>query len=428
MNGQLAGAIILVLLASLPLLSSVTIIAAGEEIKGLTFKSTLSDNILTVENDFYVFKLNLTRGAGVFEWSIKVEGSPLDMVRSEPYPLSLLIHALSGGKSPSEFTIKSEDKLYKLDYPGSLGYYSWNAEVITNESGVLVVELKPSLDAMTDIEPLDVSVRIAFTQWSPVVEYDIVFTNQGDSPVELTGVNGTVDVLLVVDDGVPGVWWFAVGSRDGYTYNVDLYNETMSVPGGDVDSIIIYRKSRDERPTFASFINPVDGTPSLVEGVKGFNSGNYTKPTSVLVKMRYPSSMLNPGETYEIKFRVGYIEFAPLQASIADLTPYMLKIDPEMGKDLKLGVGYVREIKRMNSTIQSLRDRVKNLQEKVEEQEKKIEESKGCEDYWKTELTVVKKRLESLREKAQRAALIQVASFIIGVILGLIGGIYAWRR
>ena len=58
MNGQLAGAIILVLLASLPLLSSVTIIAAGEEIKGLTFKSTLSDNILTVENDFYVFKLN----------------------------------------------------------------------------------------------------------------------------------------------------------------------------------------------------------------------------------------------------------------------------------------------------------------------------------------------------------------------------------
>jgi len=93
--------------------------------------------------------------------------------------------------------------------------------------------------------------------------------------------------------------------------------------------------------------------------------------------------------------------------------------------DLKSLIYFEKLVAALNETIANLRETVDKLREENANLSKALEEYKGCEATWKSEVEVLKQRCDTLESMLQSAGIRTVAAFVGGVVLGLIGGLYA---
>ena len=81
-------------------------------------------------------------------------------------------------------------------------------------------------------------------------------------------------------------------------------------------------------------------------------------------------------------------------------------------------------IDNLRSQINQSRKTIQNLTKKVIDLQKKLDNYKGCEDHYRQELKAWEYQYNRLKERLASAGKIEIAVFIIGIVLGLIGGKY----
>ncbi len=377
----------------------------------------LANNTILVETEFYSLILDGDKG-GITRLAVKDGGSQVDMLRDgDLIPIPLI--DITTGPGGGEYTRSLGNLTYTLDYPSSLSLGNWSVEVVYNDSLKLVVELKPGDSALEDIKPATAVARITFHSWTPIIEYTLTITNPTSDTLMLSGRNGSAVIGVRINDG-DTTWRYAV--RTGG--NISIV-DSVDAPAQDVSKVFLFR-SLDGRIRYIAYIGVEPGAEA-VKGFRGISTGNYTSNETFNLLLDYGDPELGPGESINISLTFTYIKANPFLLSEIGILEDVIEIDEKVLADIKTAAAYQDIINDLNETVNSLRERVKNLQQTLEEKNKKLEECKGCEDYWKTELNVLKNRVDQLEANARNAGLRQVIAFIAGLILGFIGVRYAFR-
>ncbi|MCE4601641.1 MAG: hypothetical protein F7B18_00485 [Desulfurococcales archaeon] len=379
---------------------------------------SLFNNTLLVNTDNYNIQLD-GRAGGIVKLSLMLGQIQYDLLNDgEVIPIPL-IDVVREGNQPEPIYRTVGNRTYELTTPGSLSLQPWTIEVVYNDSMKLVARLTPSGDALRDIQPLQAYAEVTFYSWTPIIDYKLVIQNDGTSPETLIGRNGGATIGILVNDNSTS--WRYLVNRGGTVEEVVELNAEW----GDISSVALIKKVQD-RLAFVVSIQPLE-KPERVKGLQGIESGNYTRETAFTLLLDMGQITLQPGDQVELEYRIAYIPAKPLQLAQVELLDEALQVDPKILDDVRTGFNFLEEIQNLNNTVQSLRDRVNNLQKTVQEKDRQLQELQGCEDFWKTELNALKERVNQLQERVQSAGLKQVASFIVGLLLGFIGLRYAFR-
>lgn len=412
---HMARALPLLLLILAPLIHPVTV---HSQPQNPPLDWSLYNNTLVVNTDNYNLQLDGEAG-GIVKLALKLGQIQYDLLKNgEVIPIPM-IDIIREGNQPEPIYKAIENTTYELTTPGSLSLQPWTIDVVYNDSMKLVARLTPSEEALRDIQPLQAYAEITFYSWTPIIDYKLIIQNNGTSPETLTGRSGGATIGILVNDNTTS--WRYLVNRGGTVEEVVELNAEW----GNITSVALIKKIQD-RLAFMVSIQPLE-KPERVKGLQGVESGNYTSDTTFTILLDMGQITLQPGGQATLEYRIAYIPAKPLQLAQAELLDEALQVDPKILDDVRIGFNYLEEIQNLNNTVQSLRERVNNLQKTLQEKDKKLQELQGCEDYWKTELNAAKERINQMQERVQNAGIKQVASFIVGLLLGFIGLRYAFR-
>ncbi len=405
--------LIIVMLTPLPLT-----VYSQQNMDKPTLDWSLTNNTLTVTTDNYRVVLDGDKG-GITIFSIRLGQIEYNLLQDgDIIPIPVL--ELVSGEPSTGFTRTRGNETYTLDYPGSLSLMPWTVEVMNESDTMLVVKLTPSEQALQDLEPLKAYAIVTFYSWTPLVGYKLVLVNNGDTGYTLEGRGGGAAIGILVNDQ-SDTWKYGVE----YNGTVREYDTLDLEWDNNIDGVFLFKRVQGRLAYMATLIPEIE--PVKVVGTKGLKSGNYTSNTTYTLLFDLGTVNVPPkGETV-VKFKISYLPAKPLQLAQVGLLDAAVQLDEGMLQLVKQGFTYLEEIQNLNSTINSLRERVKNLQEELRKKDEKLAECQGCEDHWKTELSAAQEKIKVLQDRLEKAGMVQVAAFIVGLLLGFIGVRYAFR-
>ncbi len=380
-------------LVALMTFSLIAALPAGAQ-ESLPFQSSLNTTrgVLDVGNLFYDIGLNLTLGARAYFWWVNASQSSL-----------LSVVQYNTTKVPTPLISVSPPNATSPQLPGTLSTSRWEASQLASSSYAATYELTANA---TLISPFLVRAIVTFTPTSPIITYTIVVTNLGAAPAST-------------------VVAFGVGAYRG------SHNWTGAasyvLPNGSLQVTRLANGTPVSSPLTAIAIENASGSPGVVIGLSYLPAGTEAvmlqgklfglsvNTTYVVAYVKTPP--IGPGSNYSVSFQAFATGFNAyeLAAVGASLPAYYLLPNYTGGVQRSMGVEQVVSsfkgvISDLNSTVQSLREEVNNLSAKL---------------YWYSSQLKLTQRAESYCMSAvHRGGLLSAGLFIVGVVIGVIGGAY----
>ncbi|MCE4600583.1 MAG: hypothetical protein F7C38_03350 [Desulfurococcales archaeon] len=245
--------------------------------------------------------------------------------------------------------------------------------------------------------------------------------------IKISGTPAKVYFVLPIDEKHAGNWKQAIAQYSDETLNVDITGPEMILLTGKLHSAaLIGTPENNTIPSLvAGYVEPpeAEAGPDQV-GVLDPASlpanplAGFGNETGLLYSIVFSSRDM-------ISFRLAVAGYEPYALLASGLETVVTAVYSGASNDFK-EVIYGREIiAKLNETVVILQDKLNNINKKYKNISKTLEEYKGCESYWKNEIKVREYQIAKLREKVKREGTIAVTVFVIGIILGTIGGYYA---
>ena len=402
-------------------------------IAGPWFEFNETAGVLTVNAKFYSVTINLTRGFTIQSLVVKYAGEEVEAAEAARYLPSMLVYAYSNlsevepGSAVVE--VRYDNKTYTTNYPGFLATRPWEAEVVYNDSDVLVVHAQPTARAAVDINPAELDVYVTFYRNLPLIEYRFVFSNPSNQPLEIysieyEGVRYGPIIEVVAGDAQPPSWNQSIvyverGGGLGFVNLKQPQYDFRVEEGSRVASVALVKV--DGGPKYLVAAEPVT-QPGLIQLLRGY-VGEVKDP--IRARMAFDLLRLGPGESREITVNLAVAWGDPGSMALAGLSLLALKLyGPEaLGvyeynktiSDLQKNIEELKaELNATQSELEKARDRARELEAKAGELE-------GLLGLCRADLNATKARMAAIKAAAERTAFTGIASFIIGVAMGIVG-------
>ncbi len=402
-------------------------------IAGPWFEFNETAGLLSVDTPFYRVEVNLTRGFTIQSLAVKYAGSEAEAAEAARYLPSMFIYAYSNlsevGPGSAVVEVKYDNETYTANYPGFLAVRPWSAEIVYNDSEVLVVRAEPGPSASVDISPAELEVYAKFYRNIPVIEYRVVFRNPAGEPVEIYSIEyggtryGPI-VELVAGDREPPTWNQTItysGPREGLGFiNVREPQYTFIVEEGtQIYSIALVKA--DGYPQYLVAARPLT-QPGLVQLLRGY-VGEVKDP--IRARLAFGLVTLGPGESWEARMQVVVAWGDPGSLALAGLGPLAAKLFGDQAAGVyeynKTISDLEAEAEDARLELNRTRAELDQVRAQVEELEARVGEVEGLLGLCQADLNATQARLDTLRAAAGRTALVGVASFIIGIAAGIAG-------
>lgn len=377
----------------------------------------IENGILYLESPFMDARINLTAGASITYLSLLNE-TILNCNASE---------SVLPGFHISTFTPHN----FHNGSISSLASGPWSAEIVENNSDVVVVKLTPSPTALQDIEPLNVEMYLIVTAYKPVVYYEIIFKNPTETNVSLEalilgGQQLSIDLLFNTCPTNSKTWSFVAAygnATNPHVYRLQGSNET------------VYSNILPSNATLlgAALVESVNGAIGRILFVSGHIDYYmaWLPPAGPLTLHAYKArAVIEPGGELPLSVEVGVLPFnAALldKAGIGDFA-YALDKTNYMKESLDEATHY-ELVSKLNATISQLNESLNTYNaslSKCEDDKSKLQselgEFKELLDTCQVNLNITKNDLSSEARMVKSAALKVVAFTLVGIIVGAAGG------
>ncbi|MEB3846257.1 MAG: hypothetical protein GSR83_04320 [Desulfurococcales archaeon] len=422
--------LLLLLLIITPALASLAYIPANAQPSGSNLNVYLKGDNLTVTNRYYEITFNLSLGARITSWVLNEGNSQVNLVEAGPVSPTLSIDFYTT-KYVKTTSVTYNNRTVNITST-ALMLGKWNARIIENSSDSAIILFYPiSMDALKQIEPLNLSMITYFYSDKPYIDVYYVISNPSNAPVypkKLVGDSSFILKLTVfnakekIDDWNGTILYTSFENyKSVFRHDIKpafvqlLHRENLLSAG-------LFNNNTRE----VSLISPLKGSPSFMD-IKTFDVPGSMK--GVEYEVGYPIEKIAPGSSSEIGIRVVYGLVSPCTVESMNIQPLYKTMDP---KDFAVYEAYKDDfpakIVQLNNTVKGLREARDNLLKEIDELNNKVEYWKGNATYWKTEYTIVKEQIKSYSADARRASVISVIGAVLGLIIGFAGGAVFYRK
>lgn len=389
--------------------------------------SEAKGNLVTVSNYYYTVRLDFSKGLTVQSWVVILpNGSRVELLRDGHLIPSIILNAY----------VDKPTGRYEFEFNGSkvsiplstLASKPWSYRVTANTTELLVIEARPSEEALVDVKPLHVEATLKFRIWSPSVEYTIVFSNPSNETITLTGPYGGPEVLVVVNDGAPGNWILALADTGlGYLGGTSDVKPGEPIKTVSLEAAALVRLANVTAKTSMLYLagfKPLQPLSYTVLYQVGVRADNVTIPDPVVMRLIMQPVTLKPGEVFQLRFTVAYIYREPAVIAQSGLEPAAIIVDSGVLSQL-IGLANVEELIR--NVTKPLNDRIKELEGNISKLESRIRELEGLKSFWDNEISIRDREIGRLKSQISRANIIALGLLALGLVLGFGGGLLASR-
>ena len=374
---KLAGATILALLAMLPVVAAAQVIA--QPLPGPYLEITEANNTITISTPYYTINVSRTNGT-ILDYTVR---GPVG-------------ETISVGPGPSLLYGASEDTIAPV---------SWGSvELLQLSQDEAVIVLRNST-----ANP-NLSLNIVVRSYTPTIDF-IVRPVPGYIVVAV-GVNGSA-----------ANWTAGLSYYTGFNLTVASldYNTSVTAPGQfkAVALLGLVTENQTTRVKYLASIASLPGyaTPTIA-GYYDLAKYNLS-PNTIAV-----TYIVEENTTVMIGAAVTLARYNPYVLVSSGAYDVVKALHPAASREAAQVIDIDGLLRIINDTINRLEERINRLVEENLNLTKQLDEYKGCEQTWKEEVKTWKMRYERLQEQLQGAGARTLGAFIVGIILGVIGGAY----
>ncbi len=338
------------------------------------------------ETSFYRLVVNASTGVPANYYAKDQSGAPHDI---SGYPAGpMILYAEEGDASPR--------------------IVEWaNITIVEFSNTTKMIILSEPVNA-----PSNLSVRLVMYSYYPFID------------VIVDPAPGYISIAFPLNN-TAAAWNASIAYYDGARLLAALVNvnESVAIPG-DLDAMAVLGYVDEGNSTVLKYMvafykipgysRPILAGLYTLEGVEG--------PVAAL------TYYFQEGVPGRIGVRLTGASYASFTVAASMAVNAVAAQYPGVVDDIRSLAYYETLVERLNQTITSLEEQVNRLAEENANLTKKLKEYEGCEKVWKSELNVLKRQCDAMREAVQSAGLRVVAAFAGGVLLGVVGGIIAVEK
>ncbi len=257
--------------------------------------------------------------------------------------------------------------------------------------------------------PSNLTARIVLSKYYPFID------------VIVEPAAGSVSVGFILDSNLN--WSAAVSYYKGASLISEAVEDSGTILYGPIDSYsLLSAKTEPDNKTvlLLAALHPLPGytTPFSI----GLYNASAVNATGILATVNYA---FEGGDRGLIGVRITLTVYSAYAAATSGAVNSIAVVHPAVVDDVKALAFYESLVEDLNKTISTLRENIRKLAEENDNLTKKLEEYKGCESTWKSEVEVLKQRCDRLESTVKSAGIRTVGAFGAGIVLGLIGGLFA---
>ena len=379
------GILLAMLLILVPILSY-SYNAGAVSLQDLYINYSTSNNTLTVNTMFYNLKLDADNG-GITWIEIKND-------------VGETFTALNSTTSPYI-------GIYQVENDTVVKITNYSLEVNKISSDIVVAKLNKTLENNASLE-----IVFFFYSWTPEIDYMITYNGIQNKliisyPVETTILNQSlIEVNLLK-------YTYSNLTISPMTINTTVDAENLVAIGMQALSV----SNNTTKLAFFQGIIPVTPQPA-----------NLTYNLELIDNSSIRTLLLeyDVNNTTTIKSSVFLTNYLP---AVLGSTPLAIILKNTGTSDLEFKI--LSQLKsylnQLNTTIQNLNQVINNLRQENNNLTKQLDYYKGKVDVYKQELEKAKTDYKILKERLSNNARLTVVALIVGLILGLVGGLFVVR-
>jgi len=261
----------------------------------------------------------------------------------------------------------------------------------------------------------NVTQKITFYSWTPEIQVEVAAEN----PVPNMTIVLIASIYPSVNETVKRVYTYA--EKENITSKIITVDGVHQVVEGEIPisiaTIGLVQIGNETGPSNISFFQGI----ALIGG---------DLPAKLVTKSRFEESGLAcyREELSFTNFTSTVISFLVTNyvPSVLALPPFAVPLSAVADLDNNLDI-----IARLNKYIQNLKDQIDTLNntintltDRLEQLQKELDAYKGCEDHYKQEIAARDYQIQRLQERLNTTGMIEIAVFIVGIVLGIVAGRY----
>jgi hypothetical protein len=402
-------------------------LASSPQITDTTIKIKINNNILILSNDIIYIKINLSKGASIYYYSV---------LNKTMYNCS----ASNAGLPPGFHIATVRGDLNKPAEASSLLNEPWRAEVVENTSSEALIALTPTSDALKDVSPLNITIFIALEKGQPLPLFIVKISNPSQQPVSLKAftLNNRelgLEFYFGTCSDEPHRWVFdaAYTSSEGDIHVASILNPNGTSP-------------REFYPVNSTFLgslfahlnsnNSVDAVEVLDSSALAYYTAFKNALGSVVLKAYMNISVVEPGATLTTVIRAGVLPSNPALLFATKSAAILPLIDskgfPGKVREEALHSDIVANLSKQISSLQrelnKTRQNIEQCRSENDNLTRKINELNELLDTCKVNKQILENQTARLRSELDSAGVKIAASSAISLIVGIIGGYLINRK
>ncbi|MCE4628312.1 MAG: hypothetical protein F7C34_04095 [Desulfurococcales archaeon] len=273
---------------------------------------------------------------------------------------------------------------------------------------VLVVEV------VYDAGNLTVRERLYFYSWTPLINVNI----EANNTIENLSIIIPVSIYTSNNESINLIY--------SYIENGNFTSKVIASSG-------VHIIKSNEVPVAYSLVSIETLGNQTGHGNVSFFEGASFRSAVAMKKLIINSTEANNTRQYIAEVVYGNVTSVYLDLLATNYLPAVLAIPPfaaavesvaDLGKNLDMIARLQKYINDLEDRIETLNSTIKNLQNRLADVQKQLDNYKGCEDHYKQEIKARDYQIQRLQERLHKTGLIEASVFIIGIILGVIAGVY----
>ena len=348
----------------------------------------LVNNTITIDTIHYNIELDANAG-GIVKMTLKNDlGQEYDILINTTIPLLSIILDNKTLKNGSLKVVGEENDRVLV------------VQVVYNESNITVRE------------------KLYFYSWTPLINVAI----ESSSTVENLTIIQPISIYVSNNESISLIY--------SYIKNNNFTSKVITSSG-------VHIIKSNETPIAYSILAVKTPGNLTKPGNVSFLAGTSFRNPSYMKKLIIKSMKGNNTQEYVSEFVYENVTSIYLDLLATNYLPAILAIPPfavsvesvaNLGKNLDMIARLQKYINDLEDRIETLNSTIKNLQDRLAEVQKQLDNYKGCEDHYRQELKARDYQIQRLQERLHKTGLIEASVFIIGIIMGLIAGVYIIKK
>ncbi|WP_292320585.1 hypothetical protein [Caldisphaera sp.] len=366
------------ILIALLLVSSMYIIDIAQ---GASLVYSISNTSVNIQNQYYQVTFNLTKGASIVSYNTLV-------------PQTVQLNSLE---------VPSMVLSINQTLPGSLYNQQWKATLINKGANYVKILFTP-----TNSGNISIYEFVTVSTYYPYISYNII--------VNATSNNSYIKDLYL---GIGGIYlgnnWSFIGSE--LVNGIPKYfigNASNSYTGNFLKVLMLSSSNNSYKSMVG--LNFVTPTYASVQFLKGYLNGTPASNGVAYTIIDIKNISLARGNSYEISFNLYDSQFNPELISLTDSLDMVSQVYNISGNITNL-INYNKVVNSYLSEITSLNQSVNSLTTKVGELQ-------GLVSYWQVRYNETNQLAGSYSYRLHKSGEVSIGLFIIGLVIGVVGGAY----